>query len=334
LDEIGWGIIGSAGIADKRTIPEGIMPSRTSRLVALEGPHREKLEAMARKYGISKCYTTEEDLLADPEVDAVYIATPNYLHHRQAIMAAEAGKHVLCEKPFAMDVRECEEIVSACGRAGVKLAVGFMMRFHSCHQAALRLMVEGSLGRPIAARVQFGFLYPEIPGAWRQDPAMGGGGSLMDLGIHGIDLLRMFFGEVTEVMAFNDTLAFEYASEDSSLVAMKFESGAYGIVDSYFSIPRPASDNSLELNGTAGSVAAYGSIGQGSSGKLKVALVGEEIREYSPEPVNIYRAEIEDLVRAIREDSTPVNSGEEATKDQRVAMAAFESSRTRRAVRP
>jgi xylose dehydrogenase (NAD/NADP) len=124
MEQVGWGIIGSAGIADKRTIPEGIMPSDSSKLVALMGPHEGKLRAMAEKYGISKCYTEEGDILADPEVDAVYIATPNNLHHSQSIAAAEAGKHVLCEKPFAMNVRECDEIISACRKNGVKLAVG------------------------------------------------------------------------------------------------------------------------------------------------------------------------------------------------------------------
>lgn len=333
MEQVGWGIIGSAGIADKRTIPEGIMPSDSSKLVALMGPHEGKLRAMAEKYGISKCYTEEGDILADPEVDAVYIATPNNLHHSQSIAAAEAGKHVLCEKPFAMNVRECDEIISACRKNGVKLAVGFMMRFHACHREALRLVSSGALGRMIAARAQFGCWYPDMPGVWRQDPVRSGGGSLFDLGIHGIDLLRMLMGEVEEVMAFNDTLAFEYEVEDSSLLAMRFKGGAYGIVDSYFSIPRPASENALELNGTGGSVLVRGSIGQSSTGRLRVSPAGREPDESSPEPVNIYRAEIEDFVRAIREDSEPLNTGEEATMDQRVAMAAFESSRSGRSVK-
>jgi predicted dehydrogenase len=333
LKQIGWGIIGSAGIADKRTIPEGIIPSEGSRLVALMGPHEEKLKPMAEKYGIDRCYTSEEELLSDPDVDAVYVASPNYLHHRQSIAAAEAGKHVLCEKPFAMDVRECEEIIAACKKNDVKLSVGFMMRFHSCHQEAQRIAEEDRLGQLVTSRVQFGFWYPDIQGAWRQIKAQGGGGSLMDLGIHGIDLVRMFMGDVTEVSAFNDTLIHNYDVEDSSLIIMKFESGAYGVVDSFFNIARPAGGNALEVNGTKGSVLSQGSIGQSSTGTLKVSLAGVDARKFSPEPVNIYRAEVEDLVRAINEDSEPLNSGEEATKDQAVAMAAFESSRTGRTIR-
>jgi predicted dehydrogenase len=333
VKQIGWGIIGSAGIADKRTIPEGIMPSEGSRLVALMGPHEEKLRPLAEKYGIDRCYTNEDDLLSDPDVDAVYVASPNYLHHRQSIAAAEAGKHILCEKPFAMDVKECEEIIAACSKNGVKLSVGFMMRFHSCHREALRIAEEGRLGQLVVARAQFAFWYPDIPGAWRQIQSQGGGGSLMDVGIHGIDLVRMFLGDVVEVAAFNDTLTHDYEVEDSSLIIMKFESGAYGIVDSFFNIKRPAGENALELNGTEGGLLARGSIGQSSTGNLRLALAGEDAREFSPEPINIYRAEVEDLVRAIKEDSEPLNTGEEATKDQAVAMAAFESSRTGRTIR-
>ena len=333
MKQIGWGIIGSAGIADKRTIPEGIMPSEGSKLVALMGPHEEKLKPLAEKYGIDRCYTNEEELLADPDVDAVYIASPNYLHHRQSIAAAEAGKHVMCEKPFAMDVGECEEIIAACKKNGVKLSVGFMMRFHSCHREAKLIAEEGRLGQLVMARAQFAGWYPDIPGAWRQIPSQGGGGSLFDLGIHAIDLVRMFMGDVAEVSAFNDTLTHNYEVEDSSLIIMKFESGSYGIVDSFFNIKRPAGGNALELNGTEGSVLARGSIGQSSEGILRVSLAGGEASEFSPEPVNIYRAEVEDLVRAINEDSDPVNTGEEATRDQAVADAAFESSRTGRTIR-
>mgnify|MGYP000103040581 CR=1 FL=1 len=342
MKEIGWGVIGCGGIADRRTIPEGIIPSKRSRLVAVMSPHEDKVKRIARKYGVKKYYTKEDDLLRDPEVDAVYIATPNHLHHRQAIAAAESGKHILCEKPLALTIKECEEIISACRRNGVKLAVGFMMRFHSCHREALRLIREGSLGKPVLGRAQLTTWYPDIPGAWRQDPALGGGGCLMDMGIHCIDLLRMFFGEVTEVSAFAETLVFGYPVEDSSLVTLKFGDGPYGVVDNFFNIPDAAAQNRLELYGTRGAILADGTIGQESKGRLKVYLqeeergydavqrreaLGVQIKELTPTPINIYQAEIDDLVRCILEDSEPVNTGEEALKDQKIVLAAYESSR-------
>ncbi|MGQ9690292.1 MAG: Gfo/Idh/MocA family protein [Thermoproteota archaeon] len=348
MKEIGWGVIGCGGIADRRTIPEGIISAKDSRLVAVMSPHEEKVRRIARKYGVKRYYTKEEDLLRDPEVEVVYIATPNHLHHRQAIAAAEYGKHILCEKPLALTIKECEEIMSACRRNNVKLAVGFMMRFHACHVEALKLIKEGSLGKPVVGRAQLTAWYPDIPGAWRQDPALGGGGCLMDMGIHCIDLLRMFFGEVTEVSAFADTLVFSYPVEDSSLITLRFENGAYGVVDSFFNIPDAAAQNRLELYGTKGALLADGTIGQESRGKLKVYIqeeergydatqrreaLGVQIRELAPIPINIYRAEVEDLIRCIREDSEPLNTGEEALKDQKIVLAAYESSKTGRKIK-
>ena len=143
----------------------------------------------------------------------------------------------------------------------------------------------------------------------------------------------MYLGDAVEVCAFNDTLSMHYSVEDSSLVAIKFKTGAYGIVDSFFNIPRPAARNGLELNGTKGSVVTERTIGQESTGKLRLEVVGQAIKELSPPSVNIYRAEVEDLVRAIREDSEPLNSGQEALKDQEIAMAAYKSSSTGRNIR-
>lgn len=331
---IGWGVIGCGGIADKRTIPEGIIPATDSKLVAVMGPHKEKVEAVADKYGVSGRYTDVESLLSDPQVDAVYIGSPNYVHHRQVIAAAEAGKHILCEKPLAMTVKECEEMVSVCKREDVRFSAGFMMRFHSCHKEALRIVDGGLIGDLVTGRIQFACWYPDIPGAWRQDPVQGGGGCLMDLGIHGINLLRMFLGDVVEVFAYNDTLTFGYPVEDSSTVTMKFETGIYGMVDSYFNIRYPAAGNGLELNGTKGSIITEGTIGQESKGSLSVSVEnGEKGQVITPVPVNIYKAEAEDLIRSIREGTEPLNSGEEGLKDQKIAMAAYESSRTGQKVR-
>lgn len=111
---IRWGVMGCGGIADRRTIPEGILASEDSALVAVESRSEGTAQRIARKYGIRKYYVEEEGLLKDEEVDAVYIATPPYLHHKQVIAAAESDKHVLCEKPLALTVKECGEIVDAC----------------------------------------------------------------------------------------------------------------------------------------------------------------------------------------------------------------------------
>jgi len=337
--EVRWGVIGCGGIADRRTIPEGIIPAENSRLVALMGPHIEKVRSIGEKYGVERCYSREEDLLKDPEVDAVYIASPNSAHRSQVIAAAEHGKHILCEKPLGMTVDECNEMIAACRKNGVKLAVGFMMRFHSCHTKAKQLVDQGMIGKLVLGRAQLTTWYPEIDGAWRQDPERGGGGCLIDMGIHCIHLLRMFLGEVKEVSAIIGNAAFSYPVEDSALVAMAFEGDGYGISDSFFSIPDHATLNRFELYGTEGSILMDRTIGQESTGSLILRTEtqrGYEARqarapfggiEISPPSVNMYRAEVEDLAAAVLEDREPLNTGEEALKVQRVVEAAYESAR-------
>ena len=344
---IGWGVIGCGGIADRRTIPEGIIPAHKSNLVAVMDIDSATARRVAQKYQV-KYYDKEENLIKDSEVDAVYIATPNHLHTRQAIDAAESGKDIFCEKPLALTLKESQDIISACEKNDVKLQVGFMMRFHACHREALRIIKQGLIGHPVIGRAQLTCWYPEMPGAWRQDPKLGGGGCLMDMGIHCIDLLRMFLGEVKEVSALTGTLVFNYPVEDTSVVTLSFDTMAYGVVDNFFNIPDAAAQNRLEIYGTQGCILADGTIGQESTGKLKVYVqeedrgyeaaqrreaVGIRISEISPTPLNMYKAEIDHFLQCIQKDTETLNSGHEATKNLAVVLAAYESSATGKRIR-
>ena len=141
-----WGVIGAGGIADRRTIPEGIMPASNAELVAVQDIAVDRAQAVGEKYGIGAVYTSEYDLLSDPAVEAVYIATPTHLHHGQVMAAAEAGKHVLCEKPLALTLPECEEMVEECASRNVKFGLNFMMRFHACYVALKKMVEELKLG--------------------------------------------------------------------------------------------------------------------------------------------------------------------------------------------
>ena len=127
-------------------------------------------------------------MLNDPEVDAVYIATPVFLHAEHIQMAAEAGKHILCQKPITLTIEEPQEAIEACEKAGVILRVTYMMRFHALNVAARHLVARGDLGRVVAGRAQLTCWYPPIPDAWRQTPRFGGG-SLVDMGSHCIEML-------------------------------------------------------------------------------------------------------------------------------------------------
>jgi len=333
-----WGVIGSGGIAGRRTIPEGITMARNAELLVVFDINRQVNAKVAKEYGAEQAASVNE--LLETNVDAVYVATPAHVHAEQVRACAEAGKHVLCEKPLGMTVAEAEGMIELCRQRGIKLGCAFMMRFVAQHQKALRLIKEGRLGRPVYARAQLSCWYPPIEGAWRQDPATGGGGSLIDMGGHCIDLLEMFFGRIARVSCFINNSIHNYKSEDSATAMLFFENGAIGTVDTFFCIPDNSSKNVLELYGSKGSILAEGTIGQGPAGRM-VAFLEQDGKDYDaqqtrtaaqamtidPEPVNTYQAEIEEFSRAVLEDRQPAISSELGLRSQKILTACYESAR-------
>lgn len=344
--KIGWGVIGAGGIADRRTIPEGIMPAANAELVAVMDVSEERVRAVSAKYGDVPWTTQESELLAREDVQAVYVATPTYLHCRQTVNALLAGKHVLCEKPMAMNLAECEKMIQVAAENKLTLAIGYMMRFHAWHRLLQRMVQAGELGRLVMGRAQLTCWYPRIEGAWRQVPEQGGGGSLVDMGSHCIDVLELFLGRTVEVTAFTGTLVQDYPVEDTATVLLRFQSGALGFVDAHFNVPDAAAVNLLELYGTKGRVTGQGTIGQMSTGKMVACLEREEkgyeaaqVREGAveeeiapDEAPNIYQSQIEDVSDAILTGRPPTVPGEDGMWNLRVVLAAYESARTGKAV--
>ena len=143
--KVKWGVIGAGGIADRRTIP-GMMLSEKSELVAVMEVNLELAEKIRAKYNAKRAYDNVDDLLNDPEVEAVYIASPVVYHKEQAIKADRAKKHILIEKPVALTSAEGEEVAAICKEEGVKIAVGLMMRYHPYHQKMKEIIASGKLG--------------------------------------------------------------------------------------------------------------------------------------------------------------------------------------------
>jgi predicted dehydrogenase len=336
--KIKWGVIGSGGIAKRRTIPEGITKASNGELFAVFDIDEQVNSEIAKKFGAVQV-TNIEDLLKS-EINAVYVATPAHLHTEQVRACAKAGKHVLCEKPLGMTVAEAGEMIETCRGAGVKLGCAFMMRFVAQHREALKLIEEGKLGRPTYARAQLSCWYPPIEGAWRQDPATGGGGALIDMGGHCIDLLEMFFGKIVKVSCFINNTVHDYKSEDSAAVMLFFENGALGTVDTFFCIPDNSSKNVLELYGSKGSILANGTIGQGPAGQM-AAFLEQDSEDYDaqqartnaqgmqiePEPVNTYQAEIEEFSQAIIDGREPFINGELGLRSQKILTACYKSAK-------
>ena len=342
-NKLKWGVIGSGGIAQRRTIPEGISKANNAELTAVYDINTKVNAHIAKKYGAKHTSSIEEML--DLDIDAVYIATPVHLHTEHIQVCARAKKHILFEKPLGKTIAEAEETIELCREMKVKLGCAFMMRFVAQHQEALRLIKEGKLGRPTYARAQLSCWYPPIEGAWRQDPTTGGGGALIDMGGHCIDLLEMFFGKVARVSCFINNTIQDYESEDSAIAMLFFENGALGTVDTFFCIPDSSSKNALELYGSKGSILAIGTIGQAPAGEM-VAFLEQADKSYdaqqsrnkgqgmviAPEPINTYRAEIEEFSQAIIEGRKPTIGGELGLRSQKVLAACYESARSGKAI--
>ena len=264
---IKWCVIGAGGIADRRTIP-ALLEDSDNVLVALMEKNEQVGEAVSKKYGV-KCYNDEEEMLKNEECDAVYIGTPVFCHYEQAMLALKYGKHVFIEKPIGLNAKEGQKMLDAFKKAGKQLFIGYMMKYHNLHQDAKKIISEGGIGQVSSIRLQFTCWYPDIKGAWRQQKALGGGGAIMDLGVHCFELAEYILGEkIIETKSFYDTRTFNYEVEDSAIVAFKTESGVLGHVDVSFNVPDKASNSKLEIYGTKGNIICSGSLAQEEVGKM------------------------------------------------------------------
>lgn len=337
-----FGIMGAGGIARRRTIP-GMLKARNCRVAAIMDP--VGAEEIAAQFGVPRYYTTERELLRDPEVEAVYIASPVVFHTRQIMMAAEAGKHILCEKPLTRTLAEGKKAVAACRRHRVFLQEGYMMKFHGAHARIKQLIEEGRIGKPVYLRAQLSCWYPPIPGAWRQDPKTGGGGALIDMATHLYDLLEYFVGPIRRVTAMVGRLVHSYRSEDASTTLVEFRSGAHGTIDCFYCIPDEASRTRLEIYGSGGAILTEGTIGQSTGGTMEAYFATQAVqydvvqskdvqRKFQRVPfpkVNPYTAECEYFANCILQGQAPeINGPDNALHILDITEKAYASYRQKK----
>ncbi|MHC4443097.1 MAG: Gfo/Idh/MocA family protein [Planctomycetota bacterium] len=338
MKKVKWGVIGAGGIARRKTIP-GMLKAKNCQLVAVMDV--AKVDRIAQQFKVPRCYAKERDLLTDPEVEAVYIASPAHLHLKHIKLAAAHKKHILCEKPLTLNTVQAKEAVAVCRRNKVFLQEGYMMKFHGAHTKIKQLIDSGKLGRIVYMRAQLSCWYPPILGAWRQEPRKGGGGSLIDMATHLYDLLEFLTGQkIKRVAAITNRLVHGYKSEDSSTTLLEFDSGTHATVDSFFCIPDEASKTRLEIYGSQGGILTEGTIGQSIGGKVQgIFGLGEAgydasqnkdvQRKFKNIPfkrVNPYTAECEYFANCIARGRNPqINDGRNALHIIKVTERAYES---------
>jgi predicted dehydrogenase len=244
-DRLRWGILGTGNIA--RQFADGIAGARRSEAAAVGSRQKESAEAFAGTRGIGRAFATYDALVADPEVDAIYNALPNDLHREWTIKALKAGKHVLCEKPFAMSAAEAKEMFDAARSAKRVLVEAFMYRSHPLTHAVIDAVRAGEIGQLQLIRTSFCYRTTRIAENIRFDPSMGGGG-LMDVGCYCINFARLFAGEEpAAVQAFGHL--HERGVDDVVAGAMRFPGG---VIASFTCGMSLHADNSASLCGTDG----------------------------------------------------------------------------------
>ncbi len=224
---LNWIVIGIGDIATRRVIP-AIQAEPRSRLYGFV----TRDPAKAARYDTTRAWGTLDEALADPEVHAVYVGTPVFLHAAQTIQSLRASKHVLCEKPMAMNEAEARTMVQAAEQSGRTLGVAYYRRFYPKVQRSKQLLEAGAIGKPVIAELTCHMWFDGTGSrSWLVDPAKAGGGPLYDIASHRIDVLNFLFGQPQRVTAQLSNVVHRYAVEDNATVMIEYAGGVRGVVD-------------------------------------------------------------------------------------------------------
>lgn len=329
---LGWGLIGASHIA-REHMTAAINSQPQSHVAAVYSTSMERGRAFADELAIPNAYDALDDLLEDPAVDCVYISTTNDRHFDEVQQAALAGKHVLCEKPFALTLQQALEMVAACNRASVVLGANQQLRASPLLLKMRDLIANNAVGTPLAARVFHAIYLPERLQTWRLNRPEAGGGVILDLTVHDVDVLRFLLDEeVDEVtaIALNQGMA-SGSLEDAAMGTMRFRSGLLAQFHDAFTIRYAGTG--LEIHGSEGSLIARDVMGHEGGGSVELHNASGSETLQMPPPENLYERTIMLFNDAVRNGSEPAARAEDGVRSLAVALAARESSKTGELVR-
>jgi 1,5-anhydro-D-fructose reductase (1,5-anhydro-D-mannitol-forming) len=322
--QIRWGLVGLGRLAEEH-LAGAFAASHNERLVACAGRTADRAREFAATHGVQCSHNSYLELVRDPQVDAVYVATPNHLHHPVVLAAAAAGKHVLCEKPMGLTAAEAEEMVEACRRAGVVLRVGLQSRFQQVLQAAAAVVREGRLGIVREVSVQRYGPMRASRSPWQMDLTTAGSGVLGGLGVHAIDFVHWVVGDrIERVFGLAYPGRGTGQPDESVTLVLEFAGGCQAAIRCGRGLP--IGTNDLQAFGTRGMLAT-GPLRWGPTDRLTVKTVdGTEEREFPRE--NLYQREIEALAEEVVGTRTAAASGEDGLWLARVTDALIRSFET------
>ena len=327
---LGIAVVGLGHLSLEQILP-GLGQARSVRLMGLVSGHRDKALALAAQHGVPERnvydYAAFDRIKDNPDIEAVYIVLPNSMHLEYVTRAAQAGKHVLCEKPMATSAADAERMIAACRDANVKLMIAYRMQYEATQRATIAMVRGKELGDLRMIQAVNG--QNDVPGQWRQIKAMAGGGSVPDVGIYCYNAFRYLTGEEpVEIRAKltrpKDDPRFREI-EDVAEFTLTFPSGVVGVGSSGYSFHET---RSLQVLASKGAISlenafAYNNLTMMVSRKVG-AVNGVDHRRFPPK--NQFATEMDHFADAVRADRTPHTPGEEGLQDMRIMEAIYQAA--------
>ncbi len=321
LDSVRWGIIGCGNVTEVKSGP-GLQKAKHSELVAVMRRTGELAKDYAQRHKVARWYDDAEKLINDPEVNAVYIATPPSSHLEYTVLAAQAGKAVYVEKPMALNHAQCQQMIEACKEANVPLFVAYYRRGLDKFKKIKELLEQGAIGQVRSVSLQmYGQARRFDKGLepWRVQPETAGGGYFVDLASHMLDFLDYALGPIKDAKGFASNQAGLYEAEDIVTAAFLFESGAHGTGSWCFS--------SFEKRDYTEILGSKGKLSYVTFDDSPIVLTTEQgISEYSlPYPAHVQQQLIQTIVHELRAEGKSPSSGESAARTNRVMDSLLSS---------
>ncbi|AIT05400.1 glucose-fructose oxidoreductase [Sphingomonas taxi] len=333
---LGYAIVGLGSYGLGVIIPQ-FANCTHSRLAAVVSGDAAKAQRVAAEHGLPArsvySYANFDTIRDNPDVDIVYVCLPNSMHAEYTIRAAKAGKHVMCEKPMAVSVAECEAMIAACKKANRKLMIGYRCHFEPFNLEAMRLARTGAAGKIRYVRTEHGFTQGS-PSAWRLKRALAGGGSLMDMGVYSLQAARYMTGEEPIAVTARESTDRRDPRftevEDMIEWTLEFPSGAIAGCQSMYS----ANQNHILLMGDKGRIELEPAT-RYDGNHMWLGRDGRE-REVTPPagPAKTqFAGQLDHLAQCVRSGREPIVSGEEGLRDMRIVEAIYRSAREGRTIR-
>jgi predicted dehydrogenase len=330
---LGYALVGLGSLSGNQIAPALAAKTKHCKLTGLVSGHPEKAKEWAKKYGVPEKniydYKNFDQIKNNPDIDVVYVVLPNSMHAEFTIRAAQAGKHVLCEKPMAISVKECDAMIAACRQAGRKLAIAYRLHFEPNNLELVRMAREKTLGSVKVIEAGAGFPIGD-PKQWRLDKALAGGGSLMDIGIYALQAARYISGEepvsVSALSTTTDPVKFKPGVDESVLFTLKFPSGVIASCASSYATGL----NRFRASAERGWFEVQPALNYvGIKGRM---MEQGNSKDFNLPVVDHFAAEMDDFSECILNGKETRVPGEEGRRDLRIMTAIYEAAASGRSV--